>query len=232
MQDTKKISNYCIECGLETKQILIAEKYAFTPQEVFSKGKNGLKKNSAWAPKGTVFKLLECSQCETPSLKTTVSYGTGRNQTCSFPSKPKIKLPDFIQDLQPKYYDLIFETYSAINHGNNILATMGIRCLIDTFLNEHISDIGGFDKKLNEALKAEIISTTQKDLLESIVEAGHASSHRAFKPDDELLLQSMFVVENLLENKISHLKLKQLSKKIPRRKPSSPPKKKTTKISN
>ena len=62
------------------------------------------------------------------------------------------------------------------------------------------------------------ISKIQKENLEPILDAGHATMHRSFNPSKEDLLILMDVAESLIESiYINPRKAKKLAKKIPPR---------------
>ena len=91
------------------------------------------------------------------------------------------------------------------------LATMGIRALIENIMIENIGDQGTFGKNLDKFEVEGFVSKIQKEAIKSVLEAGHATIHRNFKPTKENLTQLMDITENIVEsiyiNKINASKI-------------------------
>ncbi len=75
---------------------------------------------------------------------------------------------------------------------------MGTRALIDTMLNNLVGDIGGFNQKLDQAVKNGLLTDKQKQTIEAAIDAGHAASHRGFRPTAEQVSDVLDIVEHTL----------------------------------
>lgn len=125
------------------------------------------------------------------------------------------KLVDCDRD---KLANLLNEIYAAIDGGQQRLAAMGIRALLEQVMIMEIGDIGGFDKKLKALEGAGFISSIQHRQLGTTLEIGHAAMHRAFAPDREALNTCLDIVENVMSAIYSHRKeAKKLNEAVPPR---------------
>jgi len=136
-------------------------------------------------------------------------------QTDKFP----VGLPMRLRDSLPERLEnLLSEVYIAIDHNILTLASMGLRAVIDMVCVEQVGDKGGFKEKLNALCKLEIISTRQLGVLLTVVDAGNASAHRGFTPDQNGINTVLDVVEHLLSSVYVHPKgAAELAKKTPAR---------------
>jgi hypothetical protein len=91
---------------------------------------------------------------------------------------------------------------------------MGMRSLIDFYLNDKIGDTGGFLKKLKEVRKDNIISNQQYDILLSTVEIGHSVVHRENNLNKEDTLELMSVIESIFNQEIQSGKIKKIESRL------------------
>ena len=75
---------------------------------------------------------------------------------------------------------------------------MGIRTAVDLIANEHVGDIGGFAQKLKELERTKAIDQRESDLLEALIDAGSASSHRGYFPSAAVLEELLALLEHLV----------------------------------
>ena len=94
---------------------------------------------------------------------------------------------------------------------------MGARSIIDLFMNEHIGDIGGFQQKLNQLLKDGWISKKNMEFLSAALDAGHAVTHRGYKPSINEVNQIMDIIENLLQTQVLLSSAENLRENTPKR---------------
>ena len=89
---------------------------------------------------------------------------------------------------------------------------MGIRALIEHVMIQQCGDEGTFAKNIDKFAKDGFISPTQRSFLEIVLEAGHATIHRAYSPKIADLHTCLDLAENLVEtlyilpSKVSKLK--------------------------
>jgi Domain of unknown function (DUF4145) len=114
---------------------------------------------------------------------------------------------------------LLSEIYVAHQHNLPSLVTMGIRALLEKIMISKVGDKGSFSKNIGEFEKLGHISTAQRDRLDTILDAGHATMHRAFTPQLDDVVICLEITEHIIESVFLHeLKVKHLRATIPQRK--------------
>lgn len=108
------------------------------------------------------------------------------------------KLPDLTKR------ELLGEIYSALGAGSTRLALMGIRALLEHIMIEQVGDQGSFAQNLAAFEKKGCISSLQRASLSRIIDAGHASMHRAYKPSIEDVMFCLDVTELLIASIYIH----------------------------
>jgi hypothetical protein len=95
--------------------------------------------------------------------------------------------------------DVLDESYSALNNGQRMLASVGARTLLDRAGHILIGDVkGGFEGKLSALVVGGHISAQEKDSLDAVADAGNASAHRGYTPTAERLSRIFDIIENFL----------------------------------
>ena len=114
--------------------------------------------------------------------------------------------------------DLLKEIYVALRNDSIRLAVMGIRALLEQVMVDKVDDQGTFKKNLEKFENEGFISKSQRTVLEPVLEAGHATIHRAFKPSRDDLVSSMDVTENIIESiYINEKRVLEIKKRVPAR---------------
>ena len=152
--------------------------------------------------------LTECNGCEHITLVIeTDSNSHDKIEITQYPPKVTRKEPKWLYDLMfqelfldPYKYDFLKEIYSALRNSNLRLAVIGIRSLLEQIMIEKIGDNNSFAKNLNKFQSEGYMSKVQKEAIEPVIEAGHASTHRRFKATLNEVCHLMDIVENLIES--------------------------------
>ena len=114
--------------------------------------------------------------------------------------------------------ELVHEIYVALQNDSLRLAAMGIRALVEHVMHEKIGDQGTFRENLNKFELEGFISKSQREVLEPVLEAGHATIHRSYKPSKLDLVALIDITENILESiYINQLRASQIKGKVPPR---------------
>ena len=121
-----------------------------------------------------------------------------------FPGPVNYVLPDWIEKLKPEFQRIMNEIYIAAGENLVALPTMGLRAVIDMVCNDLVGDKGSFASKLEALFDQGYISASQKEILSSALEVGHASAHRGHFPHVEDLKDLIAIVEHLLQGIYIH----------------------------
>jgi hypothetical protein len=96
---------------------------------------------------------------------------------------------------------------------------MGIRACLEHVMVNEVGDQGSFLKNMNKFQEEGYISRIQRENLDLIIEAGHATMHRSFHPSVAQTNVLVDITESILESiYINSNKAKALKNKIPARK--------------
>jgi hypothetical protein len=102
------------------------------------------------------------------------------------------RLPSNIQDL-------MWEVHFAVNKELSALPSMGLRAVVDWVCNDKVGDVGGLSRKLNVLTEQGYITQNDKEIIENVIEVGHASVHRSHFPRPVELELVVRIIEHLLE---------------------------------
>ena len=109
-------------------------------------------------------------------------------------------MPDWAENLEDDVLrGVIDEVYKALNAGLIVLASIGVRTLLDRAMLLRVGDpMGGFSGKLKLMVENGHIGQDEKNILEAITDAGSAAAHRGFAPTAETLSTIIETAENFL----------------------------------
>ena len=95
---------------------------------------------------------------------------------------------------------------------------MAARALLEHVFVLTCGDQGNFPANVDAFQKAGHLSQTQRKLLDTVLEAGHAAIHRSFEPSKDDLVTVVDMVESLVQLLyVQKDKVEQLKKRIPPR---------------
>ena len=178
------------------------------------------------------YQVLECRECDNVTLRVRHwndeaqwSQDKKDYQDSYYPpivSRPK---PNWFDKLEPKFQDIFYEIYVALDANTRFLAAFGARTALDMLIVDKIGDVGTFKAKLTRLVKEGHINETEKELLDAVTEAGNAAAHRGYAPDEKLLNSVIDILESLFDkiyfkpdrDKELLKKAKELKNKIPKR---------------
>lgn len=160
--------------------------------------------------------ILECCGCEGLSMRHEFWFSewdefdydpiTGDEiripgvKTTIWPPQRTRKKPEWADELDDQpLRSVLDEVYAALDQGLFVLAAIGTRTMIDRAMTLRVSDVGGFAGKLTAMVNAGRISSTDKETLLIMTDAGSAAAHRGFAPSRETLDDVLSVVEGFLD---------------------------------
>lgn len=220
-KEKKIIKTHCYNCNNETNQDILFNDIEIGPREIVIRNDEGDKTQSVWEVVGNLWHLTKCKGCDKINFKhilRSIPPFEKTDQIFYFPRKPIRNVPNWIVNIPIKYIDILREVYIAVNEHLFTLALTGIRTLLDIYIVEKIGDAGNFKQKINKLVENNIITHTKGRVLETTIDAGNASAHRGYKPDQKTLFQVLDIVENLLESEIVDRSANEIKEKTPQRK--------------
>ena len=171
------------------------------------------------------FDLLECAGCKDISLRETLRYDDW-TKIHYYPSPASRKVPDWVYDLSAgvggrsaaPLGDLFLEIYQAVRGGQLRLAVMGVRALVEQVMIHKVGDNGSFAKNLDAFQQAGYVSLVQRDALNDILDAGHATIHRAYEPKAKDIQIALDITEGIMAAIFVHADAaKKVSERVPAR---------------
>ncbi len=179
--------------------------------------------------------IIECCGCEGLALvrKTffseDIEYGydpfTGEETSepiwkeTIYPPVSYRNRPDWYADIPDQTLrDISDEIYTALQTDLRYLATFGSRTLIDRLIVLTVGDQGTFTKGMEALVSAGKMSVHEWDILDQVIDAGHAAAHRGWAPDESQLKTILDTVEGLIHRLLVLPKLaEELEDSVPAR---------------
>ncbi|MNF53915.1 hypothetical protein D3C84_353230 [compost metagenome] len=153
---------HCNSCARQTKH---SELTSHTAQDDVVMGDSHLEVT-------TIYQLLECRGCGTVVFKVQENFPQLdlAEDPKYYPPRISRRLPKWRMALPKGWIGLLNEVYSALHSNSRRLAMMGARALVDVYMNDTVSDVGGFEQKLKALVVQGHISANDKDVLAAALE--------------------------------------------------------------
>ncbi len=208
----KKTKAHCNEClGSRNHEILFTEKSSWFLEDYGFSGND-------------TYEMLKCGGCDNIILRHTSLFSENPEPSVYFyPPAMSRKEPKWLNDMSGKNAhlakQLLKEIYVGLQNNAKLIATMGIRSLLEYAMINSVGDQGTFGRNLSEFANKGFISNKQRDILSAVLEAGHATTHRAFNPSEKDLDTCIDITEHVMQTVYVHPeKAAELKKRIPKRK--------------
>jgi hypothetical protein len=222
---TKQVRGHCPNCGPARFADVVAE---YTDREDVD-DELGL-----WAE--TMSRILQCGGCKSVYFQEVFISSEDHNSNIRpdghlitrynehityYPAPAKRKRPDWltILDIELGLYDLLGETYNALDVDARVLAATGARTIFD-----RASELLKIDPNLSFKEKLDLlhqqghIGAAERGHLDLLTDAGSAAAHRGWKPSPAQLNTVMSIVEAFIyRNFVLDAEVKKLKKQIPLR---------------
>lgn len=115
--------------------------------------------------------------------------------------------------------DLMKDIYVALTNQSPRLALMGVRALLEQVMIDKVDDQGSFKRNITQFEARGFVTAKQREILEVVIEAGHAVTHRAFKPTMRDVDNVIAITENIIESTyVNSERISEIRKNIPGRK--------------
>jgi hypothetical protein len=173
---------YCISCGSE-------ESF----RSVHSGTTNSDKR---------LYRVLRCIRCSDVRFsieqKHDVHGDTWFEAIISYPPAPFMDRPAWMGQLKSDYQEILQSAYKALDHHLFMLSSIGFRTVLDKIICAQIGDIGTFAQKTEQLVKLGVVDADRKEVLDTVIEAGNASAHRGFNPDEILARDIATLAEHVI----------------------------------
>lgn len=223
MSTTIKLQAQCNECHSKTLHDVLFEKEDSGTEQIDDDYQ------IHW---GKTWQVIQCRGCESISMRmdawdseSTEYHGKPIVDTTYFPPRSFREVPSWLASnfrantCLEEVAELMQGLYIALQNDCNAAATMLMRAVFEHTMVHKVGDQGSFAKNLNEFELKGYISHTQREVVESMLEAGHASIHRAFIPKKEDIVALTDILEVVLNViYVQAPKAHEIKKRIPKTK--------------
>src|SRR5260370_4677386 len=130
--------------------------------------------------------MLKCRGCDSVTVRHTFGYED--TKVVYYPPAKNRRAPLWTNEILSEIglfpipasiCALMSEIYTAVQNDSRRLAAMGIRAALEQVMIDKVSDQGRFAANVDALQKKGYLSTRQALVLSSILDAGHATIHRA-----------------------------------------------------
>jgi hypothetical protein len=156
-----------------------------------------------------IVQVVQCRECDSPTccIDTRIHPGHLRgdsytHSTLYHPPLPFRLKPEWYHELPECYRHILDEVYQALDNALFFLASTGMRTALDLLIVEKIGDIGRFKDKIGRLYSEGMIDSDEQDVLLAVIDAGSASTHRSYRPDDEAINRMMDILEEFFRKMI------------------------------
>jgi hypothetical protein len=221
MAETERV--YCNRCGGQRRHELLHKEEFRWEKDIG---------NRTIISGANIYELLKCRGCDHVVLRhkswfsEDIDPNSGRPivTTIFYPPATYRKQPVwltqllFVSDFDDSIQTIVEEIYVALQNDAPRLATMGIRALLEEIVIDKVGDKGTFRSNLDAFQEAGFISKSQRQVIEPVIDAGHATIHRGFRPNKKDIGLLMDIAESVIESiYINAYRVKGFKEKIPPR---------------
>lgn len=211
----KSAKVHCNECGGERHHtILHSERTSWASENDEISGSD-------------TYDMLKCNGCDAVRLRHISMFSEDDAPSVTFlPPAIARRQPDWLSndlwkvlpDEEGFVESLLREIYVALHNNLPRLATMGVRSLIEKMMIAKVGDLGTFSGNMEAFEKAGYVSSLQKERLKTILEAGHATTHRDFLPSSKDVNTVVDIAEHVVETLYLHQsRVDDLKRRVPPR---------------
>lgn len=211
---------HCNNCGRSTNHDLIA---AESRDELV--GDEDDEDPLVWSE---TYEMLKCRGCDNVTFRRVTRNGLqNREEVVYYPPAVARRVPEWLQyeglDALPELVpspirSLMHEVYTAAQNNSRELAAMGIRAVLERVMLDKVGDQGNFKTTLLEFHRAGYLSNRNADTLETVLEAGHAATHRGWTPTAGDFATLLDITENIIDTVYLHEpRAHDLERNVPKR---------------
>jgi hypothetical protein len=176
-----------------------------------------------------LYEMLKCRGCGAVQMRVTSKHSSAKPRIISYPRSIARRAPRWFEaSVSDKFgldilavpdsvCRLMNEIYAASNNELWRLCAMGIRAVLENVMKEKVGD-HKFVVMVDKFQEAGYLSLRQAEVLNSLLEAGHAAIHRDWEPTDEDISILLDITETVIETVYLHeMKAEALDRRVPKR---------------
>jgi hypothetical protein len=208
-KEDKNIKLPCRRCGLATNHVIKhVETVANDAERAFLDDR---------------YEVVKCLGCDCVTIRhlfSELDYIDDEIKTNAvfYPPLTFRKWPEWAKSLDQTLQDLLYQVYVAVHNKLNRLAAMGIRAILEYLMVSQQTDKGTFHENLEAFEKSGAISTAQKETLRIILDAGSATIHRGYNPQEIDVISILDITELVLKDIfVNRPAMQSLKQRIPPR---------------
>ena len=198
-----RINSYCYQCGGDREHEVLCSDKEQTDYEYES---------NSFVTFGSEALLLKCCGCKFVSLRKG-AWSSEATDDCGrpeisfeyFPAPCSKPMPTWLVNLLEQgdtsfKFQCLADVYAAFSSGHTWLACVGARSVLEHVMIEQAAgDQGSFARNLSAFQAAGHINPGEKHRFETVLEAGHAATHRGFRPKQDEVSLVLDLLSNVLE---------------------------------
>jgi Domain of unknown function (DUF4145) len=211
---------HCNECGNQMRHELLHSEESRRIEEV--NFDDGYIHTIEWLD---IYEMLRCCGCEHICLRHRVWFSEASPgeewEEQYYPPLVSRQKPYWVDELPRSEFlrEILEEIYETLHANSRRLASMETRSSVEHIMVQKFGDHDSLAKLVIIFCSKRYITSTQKDLLATVLEFGHASVHRQFKPEPEDLRTTLDIVESLIADIYVHPdRARRLAERVPARK--------------
>ena len=210
--------SFCAKCGGFTQHVIIGSA---------SEEGNIEDPFEAWSER---HEMVQCCGCRSVSMRHTFESPSEEEPTITYTHKERPKnyapVPYWTLGFEPEFNvpsrvcDLVAESHTAHHYGLYRVAGMGIRAALESVMRDKVGDKENFRKYIEAFRECGYLSLRDDGMVNTVIEAGHAASHRGWNPTSENILTALEILDALIVKIYHHEpRAERLEREVPPRQP-------------
>lgn len=211
---------HCNRCGASTNHVCL-----------FSERSQGVEvvdeESGSTIDWWNTYEMLKCGGCDNVTMRHSSYFSEGNDDPVVVQYPPVIarRAPSWLGGIDSLFTsvpvqveELLQEVYIAVQNGSRRLAAMGIRAALEHVMIEKVGDHGSFSVNIAKFQQDGHIAANEAEHLAAILDAGHATIHRGWKPEACDISTLLDITEGIINTVYIHPdQVEALRKNVPAR---------------
>ena len=148
------------------------------------------------------YQIIQCMGCESISfcrISFQNNQSNNKEEIDLYPSRIRGRQKLKIESLPPTIAEIYEEIHLALSNKLLVLATIGIRTLIEAVCDEKNSAARSLRDKINSLVDMKLLTQKNASNLNKLRSFGNMAAHEVKTPSEQILHNSMDIIEHLLK---------------------------------